>query len=84
MVEIIEGVVLAAEPEKVESDPLKISFAYEARTAAVNEACGSVEEAATCSVKNLCPACNALAHMIESRLIRAFMAGQRSMQPAGD
>lgn len=65
-------------------DTLKISFAHEARTAAVNEACVEGDESATCNIVHLCPYCQALANAIEARLIRAFITGQKSMQAAGD
>jgi hypothetical protein len=61
-----------------------VSFYHEALTAAINEACASQLDSEGCSMTTPCPECKALAKAIEARLIRAFIAGQKSMMPSGD
>lgn len=57
-------------------------FKEEAKRAAVNEACAGDDS--KCDYLDPCVYCQALAKIIEAKLIRAFIAGQKSMQPTGD
>jgi hypothetical protein len=54
------------------------NFKFEALKCAVNEACAG--ENVECSIVGPCPECQVLASLIEKGMVRAFLAGQSSMQ----
>lgn len=60
---------------------LGMDFKHEARIAALNEACAGAN--IECTPVKLCMDCENLAIQIESRLVRAFLAGQASMYAEG-
>ena len=68
-------VILAFNDKTGESD---FDFDFEARMAAVNEACEDMDTAINCTYWELCPACEALRKVIENKLRKAFTAGRVS------
>lgn len=60
------------------------NFAEVALQTAIGEACDGSPESRTCSIVNPCVYCRSLAVTLQKALLRAYKAGQASMQTTSD